>query len=386
MSYIRYFMPMTSEAAGYGHKGRQPAGRSIVEGRDGRYKLTVWAQDLKPETLYNIFVLFAQGGRYAGIGMGGLTVDEKGKAEARRDFGDEVLMGCDWQEIAAVAVTVRGGVGVISPLCGYRGEVVPWRNGFYEHKREEAKPVEEVRSPVPEHKPRESAEPIEPSVENVEEPRPVTATEPTPIPINDESSGAHRAAALPQQESTPQQHSTNEAPSSPEEPHPTPPKSQPPPIDWAINLPKGEMAKAFRKALDKLHDDSLNNSAQSPSPHPPQILSIFQTNQAVTPFKRQTRKADWVRFTLSDPVPPPVNRPRLFEEPFIQAALAQHGHLILGMVTDPGPRRYIIGVPGSFDNESRQKARRLGFTQFKACEDAPPSHGVDGYWLMFMTA
>jgi len=149
--------------------------------------------------------------------------------------------------------------------------------------------------------------------------------------------------------------------------------------------PKGEIAKSFRTSLDQLRADTLGRLAtHTHQPH--KLDALFETKEAITPFQRQARETGWVSFTLADPVPPPVNRPHLFEDPFILTTLEEYGYLILGRTTDSGPRRFIIGVPGIYDNESRQKARRLGFSQFKSCNDAHPSWGEHGYWLIFISA
>jgi len=409
-------MPMTSEANGYGHKGRQPVGRSIVEERSNNCKLTVWAQDLRPETRYGIFMLFPDAGRYAGIGMGTLTVDEKGKGEMRREFEPGELDEFKLSDIVAVAVIVRGTSGVISPLCGYRSEPVTWRHTFYEHRREivtvtrdeapfntsplvneaagslsQMLPAAEAPVGLPQPPPIEAAESL-PQIPSATE---AIEIPPQPLPIEAAESlpqipPAAEAIEIPPQplpiEAT--------APPPPAAPSAQPEENDPPydptPIRQFTNQttqPKSEIAKSFRIALDQLHADTVQRSGQHPA-HPlhKTLETIFSSKEHITPFQKQARKTLWVRFDLSDQVPPPINKPHLFKEPFILSALAQHGHLILGMTAGTGPKRYIIGVPNHPDQESRQKARRLGFTQFKRCDESHPSKGDPGYWLMFITA
>ena len=411
MSYIRNLIPLESEAKGFGYKNRQPAGRSLVEGRDHNYKLTVWAQDLKPQTLYSVFILFSADKRYAGIPMGRLIIDEKGKGEIRKEFDDAALGEFDLTDFVAIAVITRDNHGVSSPLCGYKDTPVSWRHGFYEYsiparveqnvtvasevpakthevKSEpiaEEKPIQEDAAKAEETPPKPceiDSAPIEPLAEaqTQEElpvmelhtlelhtlipPTPVAQPEDTPtLPITEDIHPPPQAPPL--QNPPPQAPSPHEAPST----------------NW--NLPQSEMAKAFRTALDNLRTDTIQN-ANDCEPKP-DILLLFETREFITPFQKQARKADWISFTPSDPIPPPTNKPQLFDDPFIQAALAEYHHLILGLTTDQGPRRYIIGVPGVYSQESKQKAKRLGFTQFKCTRDALPSWGEAGYWLMFTT-
>ena len=449
MSYIRYFMPMISEASGYGHKGRQPAGRSIVEGRDTKYKLHIWAQDLRPEILYVAYLLFAEGGRYPGIGMGNLAVDEKGKGEMRRHFGDETLCGFPLTDIVAVAVLVKDTAGVISPLCGYRDKPVSWLHGFYEY-------VE--KQPAPES-------PQEPFIGNTP-PVDISAAGPEPVlseEISQQQAGdifllPEEAAvqkpietcvllddALPQQADNVLPQAEDIPPSQQEDatsqpdritlpqnelPPPHPEEILPPQEEWRMPIPQvaappinmesqtstashasvppittepqvskkwripsrssaissGEITKSFRVALDQLRADTRGRTTPPAQPELHILDTLFETKEPIVPFLKQARETTWISFTLTDHVPPPDNKPHLFEDPFILSALAEFEHLILGMTVDSGPRRYIIGVPGAYGNEARQKARRLGFTQFKPTSDAHPSWGEFGYWLMFVSA
>jgi len=440
---------MISEANGYGHKGRRPAGRSIVEERGHNGKLTVWVQDMRTETRYSVFMVFQDGRRYAGVAMGNLAVDEKGKGELRREFEHEELGSFILADVVAVAVIAKDSAGVVSPLCGYKDEPVSWRHGFYEYSvtakvvnvKHEAAPVHVETPPVAKVLP--SATEVT-AVEEVVEDRllaeeadmlqkkPVAQVAVnTPPPMHDfapedempEKSAAPAVTAkVPESISTEPATTTNESPeltttismelpgpitplatetpepTTTETPRPTPPAVptspspapqqgytppyDPAPVTQHTKATKKEIAESFRMALDQLHADTIQRS----TPAPQSLEELFAIKECVTPFKRQSRKTTWVKFDLSDQVPPPTNKPHLFKDPFIQAALAKHGHLLLGMTVAPGAKHYIIGVPDNPTQDSRQKARRLGFTQFKRHDDSNPKKDEPGYWLMFITA
>jgi len=394
---------MTTEARGYGLKGRDPTGRAIVEGRDGSYKLTVWAQDLRPQTLYNIYLLFASSKGHPGICMGSLPVDERGRADVRKDFDDDKLGENQLTDIVGVVVTVKNIGGVTSPLCGYREGIVSWRHGFYEYKKvtppvatqEKPDPPVAIIPNIAEDTPQN-----EPTEDEISHDTQEEANSEAETPPDDEhiDSGAKTVEEPIQSEPE----APVEDPAEPSEPTPqdnftiTPPEpereseAQPPltasntqPTNWVDTLPSGEMASAFRTALDKLQAETAANTdtcTQESNLH-----ELFETREPITPFQKQTRITKWIRFTLSDPVPPPTNKPELYNDPFIQGALSEHGHLLLGKTIDQGPRRYIIGVPGTYDQSAKQKAKRLGFTQFKCNNDARPAWGEAGYWLIFTT-
>jgi len=404
---------MTSETTGYGHKGRQPAGRSIIESRDSGYKLTIWAQDLRSETFYNTYLLFADGARYAGISMGLLPVDEKGKGELRRDFDAEVISGFQLQDIMAVVVLVKGTAGVVSPLCGYKDRPVSWRHGFYEYERRVAENMH-VDTPVVELPPEQPATPdILPATEESAAPLVEIALPSDGEHPQDPAQSVETPGQVPEEidtclphEDSPEEIATHQPESGaleeivlaqPEEdskdnviPRQYPAHNQYP------TLPPGEISKSFRTALDQLRaetmanmtpntSDPMDSAHQAYSKNTNALDAMFETKEPITPFQRQARKTTWVSFTPTDPVPPPTNKPHIFQDPFVQAALTEYKHLILGVTTDGRPRRYIIGVPGTNNNESRQKARQLGFTQFKPCDETQPSWGTLGYWLMFVT-
>jgi len=402
---------MISEAKGFGYKNRHPAGRSLVEGRNNDYKLTIWAQDLKPQTLYSVFLLFSADKRYAGVPMGRLIIDEKGKGEIRKEFDDTALGEFSLPDFVAVAIITRDSHGVSSPLCGYKDSPVSWRHGFYEYSIAEKRPAQEsvIKAEAQESAAKSEEDPPTPVSHSA-------AEENVPTPISHSTIEPSAAEALTEPPLAPSPPPQEELPilelhalvspdmaqsediqtipvdihNIPEGTHSiledTPPSPEPlphekPSTSW--NLPQSDVAKAFRTALDKLHTDTIQSTADcEPTPS---ILSLFETREFITPFQKQARKADWISFTPSDPVPPPTNKPQLFQDPFIQSALAEYHHLILGLTTDQGPRRYIIGVPGVYSQESKQKAKRLGFTQFKCTRDAMPSWGEAGYWLMFTT-
>ena len=147
MSYSRFFMPLLSEATGYDFKGKTPAGRCIVESRNNAGKLSLWAQDLKPETKYSIYIIFAEGGQFVGFPMGQLNVDGKGKAEFRRDISPGDVHNFMLKEVVSVAVIATNAMGTISPLCGYRDMQVPWRHAFRIWKKEKHEPAREELQP-----------------------------------------------------------------------------------------------------------------------------------------------------------------------------------------------------------------------------------------------
>jgi len=399
MAYQRIFMPLTCEARGYEFKGRTPAGRCIIETHGHAGKLSVWAQDIKPETRYGIYMIFADGGRYAGVMIGSLPVDTKGRGEVRRDFGASELRGFAASAAVAVAIVPSDGVDLVSPLCGYKDMPVMWRGSFYmaaepmdiaalkvepppvEPEPVELEPVEpEPMEPEPMEPEPVEPEPIEPEPMEPEpmesepiepepmEPEPIEPEPVEPEPIEPEPAEPELVEVEPEEQEEPEQAEEGMkpwgevCPAEPVTEQPTPPPATRPALE-TTEIP-----------TEKTDNTDAINS----------IEAIIEDRPKVAPFAKLNRDAKWVHFAITDAIPMPQNRPRLLREPFVRAAYANHGHLLLGVTTDSGPKKYIIGVPSVYEPEQRHQAKRLGFSQFKCNKDERPQSGTSGYWLMFI--
>ena len=427
MAYTRFFMPLENEAAGYDFKGRTPAGRCIVEIRDGTAKLSVLTQDIRAETRYGVYLIFPENGRYAGVSMGSLNADQKGKAEMRKDIESSALGSFKLDDLAVVAVIDSSNTTTVaSPLCGYRDRPISWRGNFYipsvekdEIKNEtvhksistepqlnvniteeiipepeietvpEAETVPEVEcQSEPEIIPEDNiVENIEPDIEMDIEPETITVPQVEAVP---EVETAQEDVTAPEVETTHEIETVKETVVAPEDvtaPEPEPEIS--PPCEDAPCAKKPKSAKPARRAIAQDFFESLNelnNVTLANSPGRTEnilaIESIFNSKEFITPFEKQNRKIKWVQLTISDPVPLPNNRPLLLEESFVRAAYANYGHLILGVTTDGV--EYVIGVPGEYTPDMRPHAKRLGFTKFKTNANSTPKPGDLGYWLMFI--
>ena len=351
MSYARFFMPLIQEAKGYEFKGRPPTGRCIVEERSNTGKLSVWVQDLMPETKYSIYLIFPQAQQYLGLHMGLLDVDAKGKAEFRQEI--EHLHNFALKEMTAVAIVAADAAGMVSPLCGYRSTPVSWRHNFSVWKKEAPATAPPMPAPVVEKTQTIEPEPLPVETEPqavLEEPTPVIEAEPPhmeiePLPIEPEPSV--------------------ETPSPP----PSPPRAAKPPSFAA---------------------PSPDTSLEAPDPHHVRtstiqlIEAIFNANTPCEPFATQENEINWVRCNRPEQMPLPNDSPHLMSEPFMQAAWADHEHFILGITIGTEPAQYVIGIPGTYTQGNKAIAKRLGFSKFKCMKKDRPGIGSEGYWLMFV--
>ena len=349
--YVRIIMPLINESKGYDYKGRTPAGRCLLESRSGSGKLMLWIQDLKPEAIYHVNLIFREEGNYAGLPLCTLNPSPNGKAELRYlfDAGNIAGFGKALDDCLAVAIVASGGS---APLCAYKDAPLSWRGSF--RKLEKNGPPEPVPMPLMEKEPEMA--PIEVS-ETAEE-------------VPEESD----------QEKQLREEEPYEEPPYPEEPHGEPPRQEEPHEEPPRPEESHEEPPRQEESPEKLPEAELSESMVT-DVFEKEVEAILKSHTHMRPFKKQNRSVNWVRISLDEGLSLPDYIRDLLSEPFVEAAYSQYNHLILGKAADDGPKRYYIGVPALYSPGDKL----AGFRQFKCSEDTEPSLGDYGYWLIFMS-
>jgi len=334
-----------------------------MEEQNGAAKLTLSAQDLRPETRYGVFMIFADGGRYAGVNVGPLAVDAKGKAEMRRSIEKTQLYGHVFNEAAAIAVMPMGTTRMEAPLCGYRNEPVAWRNGFYE----KTTPIKETPPPKPEPLKPELPEPpkLKPPEPELLKPEPIKPESPEPEPP--------AVMVIPEEVAV-----TTEPVPFDEEVIPT------------VILPAEEEMIPTESVLSEEEKEVLSDLF----PHTETVKAPvtrfnapidFSVMRSISPFVGGSGAGmKWARFTLNDKIIVLDDKPDLFSEAFVLASYEVYAHFILGEVSDSETPEYVIGVPGRYSAAQNTQAKKLGFDEFKCYEDIETAEDEFGYWLMFV--
>jgi len=379
MEYNRTFVALSADAAGYEFKGRKPAGRCVLETQHNTCKILVNVQDLRPMVRYGVYLIFADAQRYAGIHVGTLTVDEKGKADMRRELDTKQLHGYTPQNAAVVAVITTKGNHLESPLSGYPRETVAWRKTFYD-----------------------------------------ITTQPLPKPAEAESKKNHDAIAPPESPPAAEQPPATEPPpqttesNSPpiiEEAPPIIEETLPPPETASMPAPEPEplVASITKLEPDDIFEckaDEVPSAAIPPTPpptieeptdiefipEPPRLprkitpyitTDTFSALRSMTPFSLgDDDGVQWARFTADDCLPAPHGNVGFFDALFVVESYECYAHFILGEVTDREITGYVLGVPGVYDGEAALRAKELGLTEFRCYDPIPPTPGEFGYWLM----
>jgi len=335
-------MPLVAETAGYDFKGRRPTGRCLVEENAGVGKVSVNVLDLKPQVRYTVCLIFGQSGKYVGLPIGQVMVDDKGKGELRSRITPTDLHSFVLAEMVAIAVMV--GAGTESPLCGYRADIVAWKGNFKFWE------LEAKHMPESESKAKPEAE--------LESPPVATTVEATQGQAHDKPQSSD--INLPDCR-------------TPDAPCNNTVEACPLPDDDTISIGEQAIADDIRNDEARLDENETADPLQS----------IFDQSTPVEPFAKQDRPTKWVRITKPALIPLPPDAPHLLSEPFLLTTWADHEHFIFGTPTDgEQPVQYTIGAPGTYTQGDKLAAKRLGFLQFKCHKKERPRIGDTGYWLM----
>ena len=385
MDYNRIFVALSADAAGYEFKGRKPAGRCVLETLRDTYKISVSVQDLRPLVRYGLYLIFAASPRYLGVQVGTLTVDDKGKAEMRREATQAQLQGYTIKDVVAVAIITTKGNHLESPLSGYPGDTVVWRKTFFDITSQP--------------KPR----PPEAEIKKNPEPIPAPAAEP-PCPITPPEIKAQTEPEVPLINEA-----TSETPLQPE-PEPvieSPPEPTPQTTIALPPEPLPELAEPVESDEEPIEptEPIVETPIPTPTPHadiiaelpeiefipppPPRKTTPYITKDTFAALRNMTPFAlgddegvSWARFTTDDCLPAPHDNVGFFDTQFIVESYECYTHFILGAVTDREVTGYVLGVPGVYDGEAAVRAKELGLTEFRCYDPIPPTPGEFGYWLM----
>lgn len=149
-SYNRYFIIFQEEDKGYGIAiDKQPTGYTKIENRNGKCKITAYAQNLvKEKGPYYCCLVDTTKDPLVMAKLGVVNIDDTGRGETWWEFKEDDIAGTgvpfDRFNVAAV---ITGQNNVYAPLAGYIGkDKVSWKDRIPYVPRVEEEPV--VQEPV----------------------------------------------------------------------------------------------------------------------------------------------------------------------------------------------------------------------------------------------
>ncbi len=350
MQYSRVFFTLMQESLGYGNKGHTPTGRVILEKRGGECKITLTLQDLKPETNYKLYIMSSSEG-FSGIEVGNVIVDERGKAELKKELSmkamEESAITIDKVDIIGIAVVNKSEHTWV--MAGYKGEVIRFKDKFNEvRKNTEYMPEPIKLEPV-----------VETELELEPQPQPQPAPQPEPKARAEEFFDDIVSE----------------------------PKELPKPEDESKHISFMNIAKKLNKEIEELEGYlKINPQNETANPQSP-LEVIFMNHPKMEPFKNSGNKEfseiKWVRISPRELITLPLNHWKYMNESFIWSAYRKYKHLILGEGTNKDEQKfYILGVPDIYKNEQNVYANRLGFKNFKTCDEHTTRENNHGYWVL----
>jgi len=171
------------------------------------------------------------------------------------------------------------------------------------------------------------------------------------------------------------------APQTPEADTPHPPIEETPPAEETVPIPEPPPVEEAPPL------EETPPSEEKTLPSGKELLDIwklFETNTPVAPFEKQNVDVQWVRISLDELKQLPFDMPRLLDSDFLRKSYEQNNHLILGKLSQGIMTRFVLGVPGLYDENEHRAAARLGFRQFKTLDGEPAAAGTPGYWLLII--
>lgn len=130
--YDKVYLMLRQEAAGYGLGSRAPWGSCVMELKNGKGRLTVQVQGLRPLPQYDVYALLAQPqGRQTALHCAALQLDAQGSAKMEWDFlPDDLADGYQAEDLFAVLITTTMQGKQVAPLAAYFGARREWRSCF----------------------------------------------------------------------------------------------------------------------------------------------------------------------------------------------------------------------------------------------------------------
>ncbi len=409
--YSRNFITLKQERHGFNSSTKEPSGRCIIEIKDGKGKLSTYAQGLKQlqnGEMYRVYLIAPKEAVSWGVPCGWLNIDQKGKGEVSLEFdpSDMSGSGIDIEDFKIVCVLVKkegSQTEIVAPLVGYKDIPCIWKNNFKEYN---------------------SNEPTEISSKEDKQPASVVKLTTTPNPSyydkilgNNNYGNPTYTPEMPLETEEPIEFPEIPEPTEMPEPLDIPETSEPTLELYEMDTKNelfasendfyGDLSPSITKHDKPAHENFLEavhqiNSkvdlsyyemvtydpltySNSDKHHTNDLDHIMKNNTTLTPFANQNRDVKWVRITVDEIVTLPIDCWKYMNHPFIISASKKYNHLILGKFADNGKVKYVLGVPGEYNQAYKLHASKLGFKQFKPCENKNNPTATDyGYWLMII--
>lgn len=418
--YSRSFIPLKQDSPGFSINEKLPVGKCIIEiTKNGRAKISVSVSNVKPETVYKVYLI--SGAAAGSVCAGTLLVDSWGKGDIKWEYDSQTLEnGLTMSQIDVVSVIVPKGDSFTAVLTGYRDFEIMWKNNFRPvdtiNKIKKMSPIVRVGTIMGEEIAADNdttdrevytrkdmpLKNVESTIETVntidEEMKSKSPTNGIVDGVYDNIMNAHSSiedtmeasqldsglygnsviktgSAEPENIASDGLESVDRQ--DQRKPH--------------IHEMFKEMAESIKAGLESiesytvLSDEELSafmSGFEDNAINTRGIEYIFEKNLKILPFTRQKEQIEWVKIGIRELIYLPLNFMRIASDPIIACLYRRYRHLILGRQQNGSGEIYYLGVPSAYNEKNALILAQLGFDQFEECEKDEKSRA--GYYIMSM--
>ena len=128
--YSRNFIPLKQDNSKHNLDFRPSLGRCVIEIKDGKGKINIYAQGIKPKTEYHLELIGFDKGNVKSVDLGKFEVDNYGKGEFVQYFDPDNMDSNKIEDFNVVSIMVKDNNQISSALVGYIGNEIDWQDKY----------------------------------------------------------------------------------------------------------------------------------------------------------------------------------------------------------------------------------------------------------------
>lgn len=130
--YSRNFIPLKQDGSKHNLDFRPALGRCVIEIKDGKGKVNIYAQGINPKSDYHLELIGFEKGNMKNVCLGKFNVDTYGKGEFSVSFDPDNIENTNnkIEDFNVVSIMVKDDKDISSALVGYIGNEIDWQDQY----------------------------------------------------------------------------------------------------------------------------------------------------------------------------------------------------------------------------------------------------------------
>ena len=130
--YSRNFVPLKQDNSKHNLDFRPSLGRCVIEIKDGKGKVNIYAQGISPKSDYYLELIGFDKGNIKNVSLGKFNVDSYGKGEFSVSFDPDNMSDTNnkIEDFNVISVMVKDDNDISSALVGYIGNEIDWQEQY----------------------------------------------------------------------------------------------------------------------------------------------------------------------------------------------------------------------------------------------------------------